>query len=279
MVKNRFSAFLAYLMLILGLFITIAPMIYLLSTSFKPNVLLYEYPPRFFPALKDLSFENYVEILIRESFYRNLLNSGIVTVCTVILAAFISSAMAFCIARFNFPGKNLLFFIIMATMIIPGLALIVPLYELASWLHITKKLLGLIPVYAAWVIPFSTFMIKGFIENISRDFDDAVNIDGGSIFTIYRIIILPLASPAIAAVSIFNFLTAWEEYPWALLTITEASQRTFPIAISQYFAAHNFTQWGFVFAMSVVSLVPIIIFYISLQKYFIVGLSAGAIKG
>lgn len=277
--KNEFKNPFAYIVLILGLIITTTPMMYLVGTSFKSNITLYDYPPKLFPSLKDLSLANYVEILIKESFYRNLLNSMMVTVLTVILAALISSAMAYCIARYSFPGKNLLFSIIMATMIIPGLALIVPQYELASWLHITRKLFGLVPVYVAWVIPFSTFMIKGFVENIPRDFDDAVNIDGGNVFTIYRIIIVPLASPAIASVSIFNFLSAWEEFPWAMLTITEASKRTFPSAIVQYFGAHNFTQWGYVFAMSVVSLVPILIFFIALQKYFIQGLSAGAIKG
>lgn len=277
--EKRFKNVFAYVILTLGLFVSATPMMYLVGTSFKSNITLYDYPPKLFPALKDLSFANYVEILIKENFYRNLLNSLMVTICTVVLAALISSAMAYCIARYNFPGKNLLFSVIMGTMIIPGLALIIPQYELASWLHITQKLFGLVPVYVAWVIPFSTFMIKGFVENIPRDFDDAVNIDGGNVFTIYRVVILPLASPAIAAVSIFNFLSAWEEFPWAMLTITEASERTFPAAIVQYFGAHNFTQWGYVFAMSVVSLIPIILFFIALQKYFIEGLSAGAIKG
>src|SRR5690606_6115464 len=153
-----------------------------------------------------------------------------------------------------FPGKKLLFAAIMATMIIPGMTLIIPQFELAVTLRLVNKLDGLIPFYTAWVLTFSTFMIKGYIEGITVDFVEAIYMDGGNAFTVYRTIILPLASPAIAAVSIFNFLTAWEEYPWALTVLNDLEKRTLPITISGFFGQHNFTLWGYVFAMSVISL-------------------------
>lgn len=269
----------ACLILIAGLFIVVMPMIYMVSTSLKPNGALYEFPPRFLPRIKEITMENYEYIIWRGKFYINFLNSIIVSVTTVLIAAFVAAALGFCIARFEFFGRKFLFLFIILTMIIPGTTLIVPQYELAVKLKVINKLLGLIPFYVAWVIPYSTFMIKGFVENIPKELDEAVYMDGGSVFTIFFRIILPLAKPGIASVSIFNFLTAWEEYPWANTVINDNMQRTLPIAISGFFGQHQFTQWGYVFALSVLSLIPILLVFIFCQKFFVTGLTTGSVKG
>lgn len=276
--KQWFNA-LRYLLLLLGGAVSVMPMIYMLSTSLKPNGALYEFPPRFFPSLDELTLENYQYILSQEKFHRNFLNSAAVTLLTVVIAAFIATMLAFCIARFRFPGRNLLFGLVIGTMIIPGTTLIITQYQLATFLKLTNKLFGLVPFYVAWVIPFSTFMIKSYIEGIPRDYDEAVYMDGGSVFTVFFKVICPLASPAIASVSIFNFLTAWEEFPWAMTVINDNAKRTLPIAISGFFGQHQFTQWGYVFAMSVLSLIPVLLIFICFQRYFVSGLQAGGIKG
>ena len=157
--------------------------------------------------------------------------------------------------------------------------MIVPQFELATKLNLVNQLWGLIPFYVAWVIPFSTFMIKGFMENIPGEIMEASWIDGASVWTVYTRIALPLASPAIASVSIFNFLTAWEEYPWANTVINDTSKRTLPIAIAGFFGQHQFTQWGYVFAMSVLTLIPVVLIFILCQKFFVQGLTAGSVKG
>ena len=251
----------------------------MLSTSLRPNGALYEFPPRFFVKPSEITFENYQYIFQQEKFYLNFLNSVIVAVVTIILAAIVASALAYCLARFEFPGKKILFALVIGMMIIPGTTLIIPQFQLASFFKITNSLAGLIPFYVAWVIPFSTFMIKSYIEGIPREFDEAAYADGGSVFTVFFRIILPLASPAIASVSIFNFLTAWEEFTWAMTVINDNAKRTLPIAISGFFGQHQFTQWGYVFAMSMASLVPVLIVFILCQKYFVSGLQAGGIKG
>lgn len=268
-----------YLVLTLGLIIVVLPMIYMISTALKPNGALYEYPPKFFPKLKEITLENFSYILNQRKFIMNFLNSLLVSTVTVLIAAFISSAMAFCIARFRFPGRKFLFTFIMLTMIIPGTTLIVPQYELAVKMKTINSLAGLIPFYVAWVIPYSTFMIKGFVENVPRELDEAIYIDGGSVFTVFFRIMLPLTKPGIASVSIFNFLTAWEEFPWANTVISDDMKRTLPIAISGFFGQHQFTQWGYVFALSTLSLLPILIVFIVCQRFFIAGLTAGSVKG
>lgn len=279
MKKRRGGDLIAYILLTIGVVLVVSPLVYMLTTSLRPNGVLFEYPPRFFPSMEDITLENYVYIITNLHFYRNMLNSLVVAVCTVAAAAFVASSLAYCIARFRFRGRNALFALIMATMIVPGLALILPQFQLASLFGFIDKTLGLIPFYTAWVVPFSTFMIKGFMEDIPKDFDDAVYIDGGSVFTVYFRIMLPLSAPALGAVSVFNFLTSWEEYGWAMTVLNDNIKRTLPIAIAGFFGRHNFTQWGYVFAMSVVSLVPVLIVYGLCQRFFVSGLSAGAIKG
>lgn len=268
-----------HIILIAGLIIVVLPMVYMISTSLKPNGALYEYPPRFLPALDEVTLENYKYVLGQGKFYRNFLNSMCVSVASVLIAAAIASALGYVIARFDFPGKNFLFGFIVLTMIVPGLTLIVPQYELAVKLRVINSLAGLVPFYAAWTIPYSTFMIKGFVEGIPRELDEATYMDGGSVFTVFGSIIIPLAKPGIASVSIFNFLTAWEEFPWANTVLNDNLKRTMPIAISGFFGEHQFTQWGYVFALSVFSLLPILIVFICCQKFFVAGLTSGSVKG
>lgn len=268
-----------YLLLALGTVVFTLPMIYMISTSLRPNGALYEYPPRFFPKWEAFTLENYVYILNQSKFYLNFLNSVLVSVSTVLLAAIVSSAMAFVLGKFKFKANGIIFAFIILTMIIPGTTMIVPQFELATKLNLVNQLWGLIPFYVAWVIPFSTFMIKGFMENIPGEIMEATWIDGADVLTVYFKIALPLAAPAIASVSIFNFLTAWEEYPWANTVINDNSRRTLPIAIAGFFGQHQFTQWGYVFAMSVLTLIPVVLIFILCQKFFVQGLTAGSVKG
>ena len=278
-IRKLRANFFRYLALAAGTIICTLPMIYMISTSLRPNGALYEYPPRFFPKWEALTIENYQYILSQSKFYLNFLNSVFVSLSSVALAAVVSSAMAFVMGKFHFRGKKLLFGFIILTMIIPGTTMIVPQFELATRLGFVNKLWGLIPFYVAWVIPFSTFMIKGFMEGIPEEITEATYIDGASVMTVYTRIALPLAAPAIASVSIFNFLTAWEEYPWANTVINDNNLRTLPIAIAGFFGQHQFTQWGYVFAMSVLTLIPVVIVFITCQRFFVQGLTSGSVKG
>ncbi len=280
MVRSKKISALYYMLLTVGMVIFTIPMIYLVSYSLRDNSAIYHYPPTLFPTADDFTFNNFVHILSgNQMIYRYLVNSLFVTITTVTCIAIISSLLAYGLGRFTFPGRKMIFGLILGTMTVPGLVLILPQFEMAIFFHFLDKHSGLILIYIAWNLPFSTFMIKGFIEHIPKDYDNSILIDGGNYFTIYRHIIFPLAKPAIAATTVFNFLTVWEEYPWALTVINEQSRKTFPIFIAGFFGRHNFTQYGYIFAVSVISLVPILLIYISMQKYFQQGLTAGGIKG
>jgi len=268
-----------YLLLLLGLTVMVTPMIYMITSSFRPNSLTFTYPPKIIPDISELTVENYRYILFKQYFFKYMLNTLYVAGATTILAAIISSMLAYCISRFRFPGRNVLYGTIITVMLIPGLAMLVPQFELAVTFKLIDNLWGVILFYTAWVTPFSTFLIKGFIDNIPRELDEAIYMDGGTVFTIYWKVIIPLASPAIAAVSIFNSLFAFEELGWAQTILRTDQVRTMSVAVTQFFQAHNRTDWGYVFAMTNLSMIPVIILYLLLQRYFISGLSSGAIKG
>ena len=267
-----------YLLLILGLLVMVTPMIYMLSSSFRPNATTFSYPPKIIPGAGEFTLDNYIYVLFRQNFFGYLLNTLYVAATTTLISAAVSSMLAYCISRFQFLGKRFLFGTIIATMLIPGLAMLVPQFELAVSFKLVNNLWGVIFFYTAWMTPFSTFLIKSYIDSIPKELDEATFMDGGTIFVIYFKVILPLASPSIAAVSIFNFLFAFEELGWSQTILKTDQIRTLPVAITQFFQAHNRTDWGYVFAMTCLAMIPVVILYIALQRYFIAGLSSGAVK-
>lgn len=280
MKKNSLSMLFRYILLISGLFITVFPLIFMLISALKDNKATFSYPLKIFNSINELTLYNFQYILLKEKFFLYLFNTLFVAFMTVLIAAIASSMLAYCLARFNFPGKKILYGSVISVMLIPGLAMIIPQFEIAVKLHLLNNLWGVILFYSAWVIPFSTFLLKGFIEdNIPIEMEEAMYVDGGTVFTIYRYIIIPMASPAIAAVSILNFLFPFEELGWSQTILKSDEIRTLPVAITTFFQAHNRTDWGFVFAMTCLSMIPVIMFYLLLQKYFVEGLSSGSIKG
>lgn len=279
MTKKRARLLFIYVLLAGGAILCVMPMVYMLGISLKPSGALYEFPPHLFPGPEQLTLVNFEEILAQSKFFYNFCNSVIVACLTVVLSAFVSSAFAFCLERFRFRGRKLLMVLVIGTMIIPGTTMIITQFQLANFLHLTNSDLGLVPFYVAWVMPFSTFMIMNYISSIPRDYDEAVYVEGGDVFTVFFRVIVPLSKPAIASVSIFNFLTSWDEFQWALTVIDEDAKRTMPIAIAGFFGEHQFTEWGSVFALSMISLIPVFVIFITMQKYFVSGLQAGGLKG
>lgn len=276
---SKRSLIIRYIILLAGVFIMVIPMIYMITSSLRANNMTFSYPPQIIPKASQLTLANYRYVLFKQNFFQYLFNTLFVAMVTTALSALISSMLGYCISRFRFVGRNLLFGAIITIMLIPGLTMLVPQFELAVTFKLVDNLWGVILFYTAWVTPFSIFLIKGYIDNIPIELDEAIYIDGGTIFTIYRRIMLPMASPSIAAVSIFNFLFPFEELGWSQTILKTDRLRTMSVAITQFFQAHNRTDWGYVFAMTCLSMIPVIVIYVLLQRYFIAGLSSGAIKG
>lgn len=277
---KKLLSFRNYFLLICGLIITTIPMVYMITSSFKSNSAIFEYPPKLFPGIQSFTLDNYRYILDNSEFFRYIGNTLFVSLMTVAISTVLASTLAYSFARLHIPGKKLIFSFVIAIMLIPGLAAIIPQFELAAKFGVINNLWGVILFYSSWVIPFSTFLLKGYIEdNIPTELDEAIFIDGGSVFTVFRHVIIPISSPAIASISILNFLFPFEELGWSQAILKSDKLRTIPVAVTMFFQSHNRTDWGYVFAMTCLAMIPVIVVYLVLQKYFVSGLSSGATKG
>jgi multiple sugar transport system permease protein len=263
-------------LLVLGAFATIFPFIYMVSTALKGPVYVFEMPPRLIPEHPTL--QNFISAWTANQFGRYFLNSILVTAASVAGILLLASMMAYAFARYNFPGKKFLYALVIFFMTMPAMSLIVPQFILARKLVLVDTLPGLIFMYIAQNTPFAVMLLRGFLEEIPKEIEEAARIDGASPWGIYFRIALPLCKPALATAAIFAFLGSWDEFVWASTIINTPALRTLPVGIATFQGVHT-TNWGLIFAASLIAIVPVLIMFISMQKYFVKGMVAGAIKG
>jgi multiple sugar transport system permease protein len=255
---------------------TVIPFLYMISTAFKGQVFVFEVPPQFIP--KNPTLQNFVAAFASNNFGRYFLNSIIVTVIAVISILVLASMMAYALARYQFVGRKFIYGLVIFFMTMPAMSLIVPQFIVAHTLQLTDTLAGLIVLDVAQNLPFAVFLLKGFLEDIPKEIEEAAIIDGASPLSIYMHIVVPLCKPALATSAIIAFLGAWDEFVWASTITNSPQNRTLPVAIATFQGVHT-TNWGLVFAASLIAIVPVLIMFISLQKYFVKGMVAGAVKG
>ena len=263
-------------LLSIGAIVMITPFAYMLATSFKPNSLALEVPPQFIP--RDPTLVNYRDAWSSNHFGRYFVNSLGVAVATTLLSVLLSSMMAYAFSRLRFPGRRLLFGLLLVGLMVPTMMLIVPQFLLAKQMHLLDSYFGLILFYAGGSLALNTFLLRSFFQDIPRELEEAMVVDGAGPWKRYWQLIMPLSRPALATVAIFTFLASWDEFIWALTIINDPSKRTLPIAIA-LFQGQYATSWGIVFAASAIAVLPVIAIFVALQRQFIGGITAGALKG
>jgi len=274
--RRRIDYAVRYLILGIAAAVLVYPFLYMLSTSFKTRSLVLSAPLDLIPSNPTL--DNYAQALGANNFGRYFLNSAMVAVVSTALIVALSSMMAYAFSRLTFPGKRVLFTAIVVGLAIPTMMLIIPQFLLARDLHLLNSLQGLVPFYVGTALGFNTFLLAGFFETIPRELDEAMIVDGAGPWRRYWSLALPLARPALATTVIFAFLGTWDEFAWALTVLNDTDVRTLPIAISLFQGQHS-TSWGLVFAASMIAIVPVLIVYIVFQRFFVAGLTTGAVKG
>jgi multiple sugar transport system permease protein len=261
--------------LTLGAFVMMVPFLYMLSTSFKQNALVLQIPPQILPHPPTAS--NYVDAWTSNKFARFFVNSVLVALATTAAAVFLSSMMAYAFARFRFPGRRLLFGFLMVGLMVPTMMELIPQFLLAKQLSLLNSLWGLIVFYTGGNLALNTFLLRSFFQDIPRELEEAMVVDGAGPWARYRKLILPLSRPALATVAIFTFLASWDEFTWALTIINDPNKYTLPIAIALFQGQHS-TSWGLVFAASVITIVPVITIFAIFQRQFVSGIATGALK-
>lgn len=264
-----------FVTLLVGAAMMIFPFAYMVSTSFKPNVLAFEWPPQFIPRHPTLA--NYVQAWTANDFARFFLNSAVVACATTVLTTLVSAIAAYAFARFVFPGRALLFWTMMLGLMVPSIVILIPQFLVANSLSLTNSLSGLVFFYVGGGVAFNTFLLRGFFERVPAELDEAMTIDGAGPLRRFIALYLPISRPALATAAVFAFLASWDEYSWALTTINDPEKNTLPLAIAQFQGAHS-TSWSLVFAASLIGMAPVIGIYVLGQRHFVSGLASGALK-
>jgi raffinose/stachyose/melibiose transport system permease protein len=254
----------------------IAPFVFIIFTSLKSNAAVMS-SNAFAPPV-DPRFSNYVAAWDRGRFNTTFFNSVIITVIKVPLGLFISAMAAYALAKIEFKGRKLLLLAILFGTMIPFQVMLAPLFTLVNGLHLIDTYPGVILPYLAFGIPYQVFILQGFFRGIPKELSEAARIDGASHFVIFRRIFLPVSLPVLAALLILDFVSTWNEFAMALVLLQDRDMWTLPLGLSAFQGQFS-RDYGQLNSAIVITVLPAAIVYLIFQRYFVSGLTSGAVKG
>ncbi|GIN71412.1 sugar ABC transporter permease [Bacillus sp. J14TS2] len=273
-VKKRIQYSLAHLILIMASIFFIIPFIWLMSTSLKPLTQIFTFPPEWIP--RPFRFQNYLDAMSYIPFFTYLKNTVVITVFSTIGILISCPLVAYSFAKLRWKGRNVLFILTIAVMMIPGQVTMIPLFLIFNKIGWVGTPLPLI-VPAFFGAPFYIFLLRQFFLGLPDTLRDSAKIDGASEFRIYLQIMLPLARPALLAVGLFQFMGSWTDFLGPLLYLTDEMQYTLSLGLQQ-FQNQMGTEWGLMMAVSTMMTLPIIVMFFFMQKTFIQGITFSGIK-
>lgn len=251
------------------------PVLWMLSSSFKPNNQIFEFPPRF--ITENFSFDAYAAILTDPEKLRFFGNSYLIALSVTALTLVVAILAGYAFSRFDFKFKRTLNVIIVCVQAIPPITLLIPYFGLMVGLGLYNTYPGLIFTYMVFTLPYAVIMLTGYFNTLPRELDEAVKVDGASTFTALWRVLVPIAVPGLVSVGLYTFMIAWNEYLFALTLTRTIEMRTVPIGIQLLMGQHAY-EWNQMMAMSVLGCLPVLILFMFFQKYFIGGMTAGAVK-
>jgi ABC-type glycerol-3-phosphate transport system permease component len=251
------------------------PILWMISTSFKRPVEFFTFPPRLVP--EDPTVENYTGVLTAD-FLRYFLNSFIAAGGTSVLALMLAILASYSFARVRFRGRNSLLALLLVSQLVPLALLLIPIYRLAQDLDLINTYGGLIVAYLTFTLPVAVWLLYGFVAAIPTELEEAAMIDGRSELGAFLHVTMPLALPGLAATGAFVFFAAWQDFMFALVFMTSDEKLTLPLGVLTFIGEHS-VDWGKLMAASMLLMVPIFVLFALVQRQFIQGLTAGAVKG
>lgn len=264
-----------YFVMVLIVIVMVLPFAWMLSTSFKAQEYILQATPQFIPD--PVTVESYIQLAERIEIFRIFFNSSIVAVITTLGQILVSAMAAYAFARMEWHGRDTVFTLYLATMMIPAVVLVIPQFILV-------RSLGWINTYAGLIVPtlfsaFGTFLLRQAFLGLPKDFEEAAFIDGANRFTIFWRIILPLSQPALATLAVFSFMGSWNAYLWPLFAARRPEVMTLPVALGVLQSGPRaLTEWNMVMAGAVVTVVPILLVYLLAQRWFVGGIISGGLK-
>jgi len=271
--RYSFSRFLLYAVLIISSVLMIIPFYWSLATSLKLEQFVFSSPPQWFPS--PVTLANYIHVLTRIPFLRYFANSVIVSVATTLGHVFFDTLAAYAFAKLTFPGRDKIFFIMLLALMVPFQVNLIPLYKIMATLHWTDTYLALIVPNLTSI--FGIFLMRQFMMTIPNELLDAARIDGCNEFGVFRKVVLPLALPGIATLIIFTFMGTWNDFLWPRIVTSSEKLFTLPVGLAGL-QMKNTSNVAQIMAGTVLTALPMIIVFLFMQRQFIEGMTAGALK-
>ena len=263
-----------YAVLAAGLVLVVIPFIWMLVSSFKPEGEVRAVPPTWWP--ETITMENYDRLFTQLDFPTYFLNSVIVALAVTVGNMAFCSMLGYALAKLDFPGKRVLFVVVLGTLMVPFVVTFVPLFVLTTKMGLSNSLVGMVlPFLAA---PFGVFLMRQYISGLPDELIQAARIDGAGELRIFASVILPLCGPAVATLGILTFLGSWNNFLWPLVVAQTEDKYTLPVALALYAVGQNATQYGLLLAGSVVVVLPVLAMFLFLQRHIMQGIAMTGIK-
>jgi multiple sugar transport system permease protein len=273
--KNRYVKLIIIILLVFGALFSGFPILWMILSSFKPNVEIFSWPPTWISS--NFSFDAYKAIFNSPERVRFFGNSYFISLTVVVCTLVISILASYSFSRFEFRGKGLINTLIISVQAVPPITLLIPYLSLIVQLKLYNTYGALILTYMLFTLPYAILMMTSYFNTLPKDLDEAVMIDGGSRFKTLWGILVPTAVPGLVSVGMYTFMQAWNEYLFALTLTKTNNMRTVPIGINLLMGQHAY-EWNQMMAMSVLGSLPVLILFLFFQRYFIAGMTAGSVK-
>lgn len=261
--------------LILGAGFSALPVLWMLSSSFKTNSEIFAAPPRL--ITENFSFDAYTAILTDPVKLRFFLNSYLIALSVTLLTLLVAVLAAYAFSRYEFRGKRAINIVVVSVQAVPPITLLIPYFGLVVTLGLYNTYPGLILTYMVFTLPYAIIMMTGYFNTLPRELDEAVKVDGAGPLTALFRILVPIAVPGLVSVGVYTFMIAWNEFLFALTLTRTENMRTVPIGIQLLMGQHSY-EWNQMMAMSILGCLPILALFLFFQRYFIGGMTAGAVK-
>jgi N,N'-diacetylchitobiose transport system permease protein len=257
--------------------VMVFPVFWMISTAFKPVEEINSITPTWVPTHPTL--QHFRDALAAPYFWTDVKNSVIVVLVTVAIAMALAFLAAIALSKYSFTGRKLFIVLVIGIQMLPSAGLVIPLYVVLARYHQVNALTGVILVYLTAALPFSVWTLRGFILGIPKDLEEAAMVDGSSRLGAFVRILLPLVAPGLVATSVFAFITSWNEYIFARILLSSGSKQTITVWLSYFLGTSRSTDWGALMAASTLIAIPVVAFFLLVQRRIAFGLTAGAVRG
>jgi N,N'-diacetylchitobiose transport system permease protein len=257
--------------------VMVFPVFWMVSTAFKTDSQIVALTPTWLPLSPTIS--HFRAALDKPYFWNDVVNSLIIVGVTVAISIVLAFLAAVALGRYRFGGRKLFIVLVIGIQMLPQAGLIIPLYVVLARYHQVNALSGVIVTYMTFVLPFSVWTLRGFLLGIPRELEEAAMVDGSTRLGVFVKILLPLMAPGLVATSVFAFITTWNEYIFARVLLNDQSKQTVTVWLSYFLGTSRQTDWGALMAASTLTAIPVVVFFLLIQRKIAFGLTMGAVKG